>query len=921
LTKQLIKDNMPKNTLYRPGGMNPEGEHFEISKLVNKASNFSTEDKDDAITDEEALDLHNVISGHIASSDVIYNINVSNLREDTTNKINQALAANDTGAVEVLNKQLDAVEDLSRLMESQGKKYADAFLNSESLAKEQAEELTEFIRETSRVSDILGEAVNVKLTDFLKTQSKNISDERLFQDYRRDVAEDIVRFANKHDVLEDSEHINIIEDLLEKRVLDEKDFNEISESIDDLREDLNIDESIHELGKALIAETSTEVMEAKLQDLLDLMEKSSKYEKEQIEVMKLMNREDMESDDDFQDSMRLFASKLTDKTMETKINYSLDKLNDNVDKSILTEQNLAEKFDDMEDTFKENSESVSSASNITQGLLSAGLSSIYGPLGYIPFIAEKLGGGGLLTGAAAMSLWNRFRGKDKADKKAKAPKEVAKPGIAKRFVGKTLEKLKGKKNWAVAGAGAVGLGVYNAFSDDDDVENMPEDSSMRESYMSHVPQRQQVGYDVQARSTGRSSYRQASNMHVPNPDGVYVGRDGIDTALDTSIAGLGAYSLYKHRGSVAGNVSKGAKSAVEKATKLKNSPSPLKGASVSGVTKNVMEKASKADVSVKGAVNAGKNLLRRAGSFATVGMGVYDYATADSKAERLRAAASTAGAGLGAVGGGVATGGLGAFVGGWLGAEGGKWFANTFLIDPEDYIPDEVKEVGPLAEAVWVSRGMHQGSFNEFMDEDDKDDLLKYRDKKLLSESNLKNFLMSSGLQDLPKGERIEELRSRLMRIGINYYMPDVYNRLLDMQVKVNEGTMKLRPVRVGGRTVSQRNNVQRINRSNVVTRPIARNVKAVRDESSVDVKLFDDEQSGGVDLFGGTKLTPSPVSVRTPGGLSSTTTASQTLSNNRPIIINNSGSKRPTSSGGVSKPALSVDDYSIALANSLLFT
>lgn len=155
---------------------------------------------------------------------------------------------------------------------------------------------------------------------------------------------------------------------------------------------------------------------------------------------------------------------------------------------------------------------------------------------------------------------------------------------------------------------------------------------------------------------------------------------------------------------------------------------------------------------VKGAGKA----LGAAGAILSAGVSVYEYATAESSAERMDAVGegvggfggAMAGAALGATIGsivpGVGTligGAVGGLIGGFLGSELGKGLMD-WLKDPEDYVPDEVKDKGPEAILMYIDQVMYpqyiQGIESGDMDPDKLEELADYRNE-VQSEVDEKN--------------------------------------------------------------------------------------------------------------------------------------------------------------------------------------
>lgn len=182
------------------------------------------------------------------------------------------------------------------------------------------------------------------------------------------------------------------------------------------------------------------------------------------------------------------------------------------------------------------------------------------------------------------------------------------------------------------------------------------------------------------------------------------------------------------------------------------SPTADLAKSVAGTGVMPIAKSAKDLPKVSKATNMLKGASRAAGSLLNVGMGVYDFATAESNAERIHAvtdnvggaggawAGAAAGAAIGSIipGVGTAIGGLiGGIVGGIAGSSVGSIFGEWFS-DPLDEIPDSVKEQGPLAEYMFLQQMLElsKQDTNHSLDEDDQKKIADYQ-KNLLSPGSL----------------------------------------------------------------------------------------------------------------------------------------------------------------------------------------
>lgn len=132
----------------------------------------------------------------------------------------------------------------------------------------------------------------------------------------------------------------------------------------------------------------------------------------------------------------------------------------------------------------------------------------------------------------------------------------------------------------------------------------------------------------------------------------------------------------------------------------------------------------------------GSTALKAAGPLAAIastGMAAYDFFSAESGADRKKAAGSgiggLIGGAIGVLGGPVGIA-AGAALGNWLGGKVGEWFS-----DPEDTIPDEIKEKGPQAILNYVNDLLEPGIKESIAagegtyDNSDLEDLKKYKEQ------------------------------------------------------------------------------------------------------------------------------------------------------------------------------------------------
>ncbi len=192
---------------------------------------------------------------------------------------------------------------------------------------------------------------------------------------------------------------------------------------------------------------------------------------------------------------------------------------------------------------------------------------------------------------------------------------------------------------------------------------------------------------------------------------------------------------------------------------------------------------------------AGRGAIRAApavGTALTVGMGAYDYATADDSAGRIDAVSQTGGALAGAAAG-AAVGSvvpvigtaIGAIAGGLLGVWGGSWLGDQ-IKDPIDIIPDKIKNSGPLATLNYIDNALYPTLYasieagNSQYSKDDLDKLLKYR--KTLIEEDIPKY-MKEHAKDVNKDDL-----DYYNRVQQNPELPQQYSELYDQPIVLGSG-------------------------------------------------------------------------------------------------------------------------------------
>ena len=893
---------------------------FMVSELADKVSNFSQEEDEGGISNKEAVSLHDQISGRISSADVYYNINIDNAKENLTNNYNEAEARGDMEAMKIAQDKLDALTNLVELNNSQGKKYSEAFLNREKLDEGQADEILNFLSKTADLSKTLGDAVSVPISDITKIYAQTVSDNRLAFDHREGVTKELIDFIQSQNLLSNNESVSSIKDIIDKGNLDDDSLMNISEKLKDIHSELDIDKSINELSMSLMEENNNDIIQEKLENMVMLMKQSTKYEQEQLEVQGLMGK-DIASSEGEMGQMRTVLRHLADETMESKTLFTLNQLNDNFDRAILTNNNLGEKFSEIGSKFKENAGKVSQAGS---GLMQTALTTF--AAAHFPMLAPMFAAidpTNLLQGIQTGVLGILAFGKPLK----KLVKGVANLGM--KMVGMDTSKKEKKKkpkqggkvrpgggNWKTrlltAGGLAAAGGLAYAFGGDDEDEEEGLDVSTD---------------DISSLDDTIIDDKEIEAMQNMNKDDTSVNVSDMESGVSGTTLALGAggiagaYTLGKKfkAGGIKNPINSNLLS--KPVAGLANKVKPITSVMGGGLAKKLGGPANKVASLSNKATSLVKKVPRLGGvgGVLTAGLGVYDYATSQNKAERIRAAATTIGTGAGALaGGGIAsifTGAIGYFAGDKI----ADW-----LIDPEDYIPDDVKEKGPVAEYLYIHRDML--THDDYTDEE-KEDLSKYSNK-LLTKSNIEGFLNEhmNFLTDIPVESRMDALHQILSsdKFQFDTVAPKLYDSIMKAQMDMNKNPDKQKLIRRRGRgrvrSVLPKSR-ETVDNLNIGEKPVEIDISNVEQDSIVDRNLLENKNRVRVRGGGNVRGYARPQQYVINTGDEKTLSRPQEGQQEIKIISNTPPAPKSQNKSSASKAPTNTDDFGIAIANSLLYS
>ena len=654
----------------------------------------------------------------------------------------EALAGGSAEDAKTASEQLDALLSIRKLLEGQGAELSERILDRESITNNEASELLTYLKEmTSKVS-VLDNEARISTAAALDAFSEAVADERLPEQYRREVVSSVADAVAQSDLFRGGEAAQKLTMLAESG----GSLSEASEALVAMREKLDLAEMVHELSRSAAHEDMSESATAEtLTSILSTMRRMDGFAEEQVVLSRIL-REEAYKDEDRKKEVEEALTRISDRTVEAKTLLTLEQLNEKFDDAVLDQEELTEALKEggLAEELLENAAELTGrakGSDLFKDMSSLALMTMPLP-GFlenlrIPLLMANESGmiGGAaswltgLVGAGGLGAWlrtkltNRKGGqKPPSNKPAAPPKATPKAGSG--FLKSLSGMLRGMggKGKLIAGliGGTAAAGATTAAFGDDGVADAPEAGASEIGGMGDAVPVRVVG-GTSGPVEGQPTQRQAATVDVAPEGG---GTPLAPVALAGGVGALavsGAASAVMRRMPPAaqasqvdaqasrgagGTVAAGAKPRVRAAAKLaeaSNKPAaPPKATPKAGSVT-----AAKGGSSVLGTAK------KWGGRLISPALTVYDYASADSDEERTRALGGGAGGWAGAKAGALVGGALGsvvpvlgtaagATVGGLLGGVGGYFLggdlAADWFTDAEDSIPDQVRSAGPESE-------------------------------------------------------------------------------------------------------------------------------------------------------------------------------------------------------------------------------
>ena len=832
-----------------------------IGQLARHAMNYADDKMRKMVRGNEYEDLHNSLTSvlsRVTNTMASLNVNIETLQE-AQQKYYKSLADGDKEEQDNNKRIIKTLEELVALQDSSDRKdLFDKVFKRKRVSREEATRILEYSKQIATLTSKLSEHKQITPDVVIKQMQDTIKDIRLDGHYRHQVLEDLQEFLQEES-LGSKELRDRIDTILkrDKRV-DYSEVQPLVNILDDILSEVSKENNINDFVTSLEdADLSDSQTHKHLETLVSIMSGVKSLENEQAFLTQKLV-EGIGNNEEELNAVRQVLRRVADETVETKTLHTLQTLSHQFDRAIMNTEQLEDALQEkqLEKKFELNPALVSKGrdlmGNIIAGIMqSMGLGDLNSLLGISDYIADNLGVAAASVGAALLgvkkmvaSTVSKVASLGKAMTKATASTPTTKGGSShvtdppnttkgntakgttpKGDVPKGPKKLepgsivdshktkaskiriKGGGFWGKAAGAAIGL-VSTGYA--------------ANAVASEISERRQARLEAASANELSEEDLPLSMLDLTNSVDHLNETLSKGIALDTSKMTAGDGAMLAGAG-IAGV---GATALGVKALSSKLSTAPaLALESAQSVAPNTAKLAQNASHMIPAKAGAGA-ILKTAGkaipvigNVASWGLDAYNFATAESTAERKEYGSNVAasmggawaGAQLGAAVGSVVPGigtAIGGIIGGIAGSLGGSWLGDKLsglFMDPEDYIPDSYKKAGPLAEYI---AGMELISRPDSpLDKEGKDKLKVYLDK-LMSLSNVKSFIMpllnSPELKDIPANARATALLnaygSQLASLGVtvpenlmNDFATNVH-KLLDVKdTQMSDAELKAR--------------------------------------------------------------------------------------------------------------------------------
>lgn len=729
-------------------------------------------------------ELHDDLTKIIAQMRVTSTSLDSNTLQQMEQQFTTAVADGTDEERRLAQEQLDALQEIRKLLKGQGDKLAEQVLDRETLTNEEAAETVGYLRELAAKSGVLEQSIRVDTASAMESFMETVADERVSAGFRKELVKTV------SDAFQESALFRGGAAAGELRAvagspdgLTSAATRQAASALERMRDKLDTAEILNELATAAQDDNvSRRELNETLTTMVSTMGRIDGFAEEQTRISKLM-REDLHGDQDRMDELRSILSKVADRTVEAKTLFTLGQLNDKFDAAVLDRAELEESLakGNLGKEFLENAGNISKGGG--GGLLD--MISFAALMTGHPLAAVGVQGAGFfgdIAGTAAgvggafglKGLWSKLTGQGASVRTAAGETGEAATETGGNVLQRALNRLPGWRGKAVKWALALGggFGLYKLLETND---NPTEDDVVKA--LSEEADTFLFGFGGRPEQTGQTPEQQMPDQPEQTTTPVDVGLPpvGIDTA-DAALLGAGAGGTALVARNVARNLAPGLElpgggfleaPAVDKPAKPAKQPITLK---------NLAKHA-----------RAGGPL----GAALGVAFGAQEYMAAEDEAGRKAAVGNATGGAAGAAAGaltGAAVGSIvpfvgtaaGAIIGGIVGGVGGSVLGTEvadWLSGPVDKIPDELKK-DVRFEMAYVNHMLAQPDITP----EAAEELQKHR-QKLLSRGAPKFVRRIEHLYDaagVPPSMRLAQLQSDLEALPAVYEAaPEIHQAIL----------------------------------------------------------------------------------------------------------------------------------------------
>ena len=327
-------------------------------------------------------------------------------RDALTSSLTMQMESADEENRKLLQDQLDALDTLVAMSQSEGRKQSDRYLKRKKLNQDQAAEMLRYMEEFTKASSALGDVLQFGIKDIIEDYTSKIEDRKgLDAGFRRELLKEIGEHVGKSDLLSMSRAGRSLAEAVADGVdlSNRKTSNAIAAEMKELMRDVAKYEDVHDVAKTLAESDLTEKDSLEeLKRLGVLLEEMDGFAEEQTKLAAL-SKEDVERNTENIVDLKKVLWRLADRTVETKTLHTLNQIEHKFDKSTLSAEEMRELLEKQGfgGKFLEDSDKVSQGKrSATEALLQ-----IADPTGFLAMAYDLGSDIAPVLGGAAAGAW------------------------------------------------------------------------------------------------------------------------------------------------------------------------------------------------------------------------------------------------------------------------------------------------------------------------------------------------------------------------------------------------------------------------------------------------------------------------------------------------------------------------------------